>query len=118
MMRRPAAWRFVWHISRLPARQCVKGFPFQAAIFHARKRKNVALSKDWLSQAPQKTMVPGLRLAAEAAILEAEGHVDEALKMLDQSIVSISTIKENASRQLALSSLNRWRAELTSKACC
>ncbi len=92
-----------------------EAFPFQAAIFQARKRKNVVLSNDWLSQAPLKTMIPGLRLQAEAAILETEGRMDEALTKLDQSIAASNTIKEDAWRQQTVLSLNRWRAELTSK---
>jgi len=92
-----------------------ESFPFQAAIFQARKRKNVALANDWLSQAPPKTMIPGLRLQAEAAILEAEGRMDEALTKLDQSLAVSSTIKEDAGRQLTVSSLNRWRTELVAK---
>lgn len=60
-------------------------------------------------------MIPGLRLQAEAAILETEGRMDEALTKLDQSIAASNTIKEDAWRQQTVLSLNRWRAELTSK---
>jgi hypothetical protein len=63
-------------------------------------------------------MIPGLRLQAEAAILEAEGRMDEALMKLDQSLAVSSTIKEDAGRQLTVSSLNRWRTELVAKSCC
>ena len=115
MMRLRAAWRYVWRISQFAGPALREAFPFQAAIFQARKRKNVVLSNDWLSQAPLKTMIPGLRLQAEAAILEAEGHMDEALTKLDQSIAASSTIKEDAWRQQSVLSLNRWRAELASK---
>jgi len=91
-----------------------EGFPFQAATFQARKRKNVPLAREWLQDAPQKPMVPALRLNAEAAILEAEGHIDEALKKIDESMAQAHAIKEDARRRMSVMFLEKWKAEITS----
>jgi len=89
-----------------------EALPFQAAIFQARKRKNVALAQAWLNQAPAKTMVPGMRLQAEAAIREAENRVPEAIQKIDESIAAVVTIKEESLRKLSIRFLEKWKAEL------
>lgn len=92
-----------------------EGFPFQAAIFQARKRKNVAMAREWLQDTPRKLMVPAMRLNAEAAILEAEGHIDEALKKIDESMAQARAIKEDSRRKMTIMLLEKWKAEITSK---
>lgn len=95
-----------------------EGFPFQAAIFQARKRKNVALAKEWLQDAPQKLMVPAMRLNAEAAIFEAEGHIDEAVKKIEESMALARAIKEDSRRKVTIMLLEKWKAEITSNRLC
>ena len=55
-----------------------------AAVFQARTRKRVDLAEEWLEMIPQGTEFPGLRPRVEAAILEARGDFDGALKKLEE----------------------------------
>ena len=89
-----------------------EAFPFQAAIFQARRRKNVAMAREWLQDAPRKLMVPAMRLNAEAAILEAEGHIDEALQKIDESMALARAIKEDSRRKMTIMLLEKWKAEV------
>lgn len=86
-----------------------------AAVFQGRKRKRIDLAEQWLSEIPEKTIFPGLRLQAESAILEAEGNIEGALKKLDEVQTAIMAIHDGYQKPVALRSLERWRRELLEK---
>jgi hypothetical protein len=83
-----------------------------AAVFQARKRKRIELAEQWLSEIPEKTQFPGLRLRAQAAILEAQGDIEGALKKLDESESAIMQIRDPYQKSASLRSLQRWKLEL------
>jgi hypothetical protein len=83
-----------------------------AAIFQARKRKRIDLAEQWLSEIPEKAHIPGLRLRAESAILEARGDLEGALKKLDEVETTIIATHDRYQRPLSLRLLQRWRSEL------
>jgi hypothetical protein len=84
-----------------------------AAVFQARKRKRVDLAEQWLAEIPEKTQLPGLRIRVEAAILEAHGDIESALKKLDQYLNAVSD-GDRTLRKSSLRSIERWRSELQS----
>lgn len=86
-----------------------------AAVFHGRKRNRIDLAEQWLSEIPEKTILPGLRLQAESAILEAQGNIEGALKKLDEVETALMTIHDGYQKPVALRSLQRWRRELLEK---
>jgi hypothetical protein len=86
-----------------------------AAIFQARKRNHIDLAEKWLSEIPEKTLLPGLRLKAESAILEAQGNIEGALKKLDEVEAALMTIHDSYQRSVSLRFLQRWRRELLEK---
>jgi hypothetical protein len=86
-----------------------------AAIFQARKRNRVDLAEQWLSEVPEKALFPGLRLRAEAAILEAQGNFEGAFKKLDEVEIALMTIHDSYQRSVSLRFLQRWRHELHAK---
>jgi hypothetical protein len=86
-----------------------------AAIFQARKRNRVDLAEQWLSEVPEKALFPGLRLRAEAAILEAQGNFEGAFKKLDEVEIALMTIHDSYQRLVSLRFLQRWRHELHAK---
>jgi hypothetical protein len=53
-----------------------------------------------------------LRLRAEAAILEAKGHVDGALEKLAKVEAAILKLPKNALPDTSLQLLQRWKSEL------
>lgn len=86
-----------------------------AAVFQGRKRNRIDLAEQWLSEIPEKTILPGLRLQAESAILEAQGNIEDALKKLDEVETALMTIHDSYQRSVSLRSLRRWRGELLEK---
>src|SRR5579859_5344460 len=86
-----------------------------AAVFQGRKRNRIDLAEQWLSEIPEKTILPGLRLQAESAILEAQGNIEGALKKLDEVETALMTIHDSYQRSVSLRSLQRWRHELLEK---
>ncbi|MCU1219076.1 MAG: cytolysin immunity CylI protein [Candidatus Angelobacter sp.] len=86
-----------------------------AAVFQARKRKRIDLAEQWLSEIPEKTLLPGLRLQGESAILEAQGNIEGALKKLDEVETALMTIHDSYQRPVSLRFLQRWRRELLEK---
>jgi hypothetical protein len=86
-----------------------------AAIFQARKRYRVDLAEQWLSEVPEKTLLPGLRSRAESAILEAKGDIEGALKKLDEVERAVMTIHDSYQRAVSLRLLQRWKRELLEK---
>ncbi|HWX56076.1 MAG TPA: M50 family metallopeptidase [Verrucomicrobiae bacterium] len=85
-----------------------------AAAFQARRRKRVDLAEQWLADMPSQTQTPGLRLWAEAAILEARGDVAGALSKLNDYEAAVLTIRVPSQREMSLRYLQRWRSELQS----
>lgn len=83
-----------------------------AAVFQGRKRKRIDLAEQWLSEIPEKTIFPGLRLQAESAILEAQGNIEGALKKLDEVQTALMAIHDSYQKSVGLRSLERWRREL------
>jgi hypothetical protein len=84
-----------------------------AAVFQARKKKRVDLAEGWLSEIPEKTSIPNLRLYGESAILEAQGDLEGAVKKLDEiETTIISSIRDAQQRAVSQRSLQRWRREL------
>lgn len=86
-----------------------------AAVFQGRKRNRIDLAEQWLSEIPEKTILPGLRLQAESAILEAQGNIEGALKKLDEVETALMAIHDSYQKPVALRSVQRWRRELLGK---
>lgn len=86
-----------------------------AAVFQARKRKQIDLAEQWLSEIPEKTIRPGLRLRVEAAILEAQGNIEEALKKLDEVETALMTVHDGYQKPISLHFVRRWKLELLEK---
>lgn len=89
-----------------------EGLFVAAAVFQARRRKAAALAREWLAIVPEKTQTPGLRLQGEAALLECDGRISEAVAKLDESETAARSIPQPAQREITLRSLERWKAEL------
>ena len=83
-----------------------------AAVFQARRRKRVDLAEEWLGMIPQGTEFPGLRPRVEAAILEARGDFDGALKKLEEVEMLFLGIPDEGLREVNVRFLQRWRTEL------
>lgn len=83
-----------------------------AAVFQARKRKRAAVARQWLDDVPENSLMPGLRLRGEAAILEAEGDIPGALHKLDEYEKTVLTLNDRYQRIVSLRFLQRWRNEL------
>jgi hypothetical protein len=85
-----------------------------AAVFQARRRQRADLAEQWLAAMPATTTFPWLRSRVEAAILEAQGDVDGALRKLDESQKAILSIPNQTQRGMLLRLLLRWKSELNS----
>ncbi|HEY2392184.1 MAG TPA: M50 family metallopeptidase [Candidatus Angelobacter sp.] len=83
-----------------------------AAVFQARKKKHGDLAEGWLSELPEKTITPNLRLYGEAAIREAQGDLEGAVKKLDEIETTLLAIRDTQQRAVSQRSLKRWRREL------
>jgi hypothetical protein len=83
-----------------------------AAVYQARRRKRADLAEQWLADIPVTTPSPWLRTRAEAAILEAKGDVDGALRKLEGVEAAIATVPNKCQRDILLQLLQRWRSEL------
>ena len=83
-----------------------------AAVFQARKRKNIDLAEQWQSEIAEKPDKPWLKLRVQAAILEAKGDVEGALRKLDETENALRTIPNPFQRSVSLRFLERWRSEL------
>jgi Peptidase family M50 len=93
-----------------------EGLFISAAIFQARRRGRVDLAEQWLALVPVKTQTPGLRSQAEAAILEAQGRIEDALSKLNESKAAVAAIPQPSLRVVSLASLDRWKKELLAEA--
>jgi hypothetical protein len=65
-----------------------------------------------LSGIPVTTQFPWYRSRAEAAILEAKGDVDGAIKKLAETETTILALPQNAQRETLLVLMQRWKSEL------
>jgi hypothetical protein len=83
-----------------------------AGVFQARRRRRIDLAEQWLAMIPQRTEFPGLRPRVEAAILEAQGDVEGALKKLDEVETLLLGIPNEFLREINVRFLRRWKAEL------
>src|SRR5581483_6157312 len=85
-----------------------------AAVFQARKRKNIDLAEQWRSEIAEKPHEPWRKPRVEAAILEAKGDIEGALRKLDETERGMLTITSPFQRSVSLRLLERWRSELRS----
>jgi hypothetical protein len=83
-----------------------------AAVFQARRRKRTDLADQWLAGIPVKTQHSWFRTRAEAAILEAKGNVDGAVRKLAEVEAAILTLRRNAQRDASLRLLEPWKSDL------
>jgi hypothetical protein len=86
----------------------------EAAGFQGRRNKDAALAQQWLADLPRVTRLPGQRLWAEAAVLQAQGDVDGALSKLGEYEQAIQTMN-HIQRRMCLRSLQKWKLELQSQ---
>lgn len=89
-----------------------EGLLVEAAIFQAKRRGRIDLAEQWLAEIPQKTLTPGARYLAEAAILEARNEPSAALQKLNESEKAVSRVPAGFQRDLMLSSLARRKNEI------
>lgn len=59
------------------------------------------VAEQWLAGIPAKTQHPWFRFRAEAAILEAKGDINGAMKKLDETETAILAFPRNAPRETA-----------------
>jgi len=84
----------------------------EAAVFQARRRKRSDLADQWLAGIPEKSPNRWFRSRAEAAILEAKGDVDGAMKKLAETETAILANRKSAQRETLLRLLQRWKSDL------
>lgn len=84
----------------------------EAAVYQARRRKRADVADQWLAGIPATTPHAWYRTRAEAAILEAKGDIDGALKKLAETETAIRALPKNPLRETAVLLLQRWRSEL------
>jgi len=83
-----------------------------AAVYQARRRKRADLADQWLAEIPVTAQYAWFRSRAEAAILEANGDVDGAMKKLAETETSLLAIPKSAQRETLLRLLHRWESDL------
>ena len=85
-----------------------------AAVFQARRRRNLVLAQEWLDATPESSSgeVPWLKTRAEAAILQTQGNIRAALEKLDQAEKMMRASTNQARREMSLRFLERWKGEL------
>jgi len=84
----------------------------EAAVFQGRRRMRADLAESWLEDIPPETTFPGIRLQAEAAILEARGDRSGARQLIEQVEALLTDRPNLPARDLSLRLLRRWRSEL------
>jgi hypothetical protein len=83
-----------------------------AAVYQARRRKRADLADQWLAEIPVMAQYAWFRSRAEAAILEANGDVDGAMKKLAETETALLAIPKSAQRETLLRLLDRWQSDL------
>jgi hypothetical protein len=86
-----------------------------AAVYQARRRKRADLADQWLAEIPVTAAQSSwFRSRAEAAVLEAKGDIDGAMKKLAETESAILALPRNAQRETTLLLLRRWKSDLCS----
>jgi Peptidase family M50 len=83
-----------------------------AAVYQARRRKRADLADQWLAEIPVTSQYAWFRSRAEAAILEANGDVEGAMKKLAETEAALLAIPNTAQRETLLRLLHRWKSDL------
>jgi hypothetical protein len=83
-----------------------------AAVYQARKRKRPDLAEQWLAAIPANAPQSWLRSRAEAAILEAHGDIEGAIRKLEECETTIRALPNETQREMLLRGLRTWRFEL------
>src|SRR6185437_6486604 len=84
-----------------------------AAIFQARRRRNLVLAQEWPDATPDSSgEIPWLKTRAEAAILQTQGNIRAALEKLDKAEKMMRASTNEARREMSLRFLERWKREL------
>jgi hypothetical protein len=83
-----------------------------AAVFQGRRRGRADLAEQWLAEIPATTRPAWLRSRAEAALLQARGDIEGAVKKLDEYEKAIHAFPDPAQREMLLRGIRRWRSEL------
>lgn len=89
-----------------------EGLIAEAAVFQARRRKNIALAQQWFADLPAKPQLPTLPLNVEAAVFEAQDDFISALRTLEQSEKVALALPNRIQRDVSLRSVRRWKTEL------
>lgn len=84
-----------------------------AAVYQARRRKRADLANQWLAEIPATAQYQWLLSRAEAAILEANGDVEGAMKKLTETETAILAIPKSIQRETSLRLLQRWKSDLS-----
>jgi hypothetical protein len=87
----------------------------EAAVFQGRRRGRADLAELWLADIPPEPTFPGIRLQAEAAILEARGDRAGARQLVEQVEALVADRANLPARELSLRLLQRWRNELNER---
>jgi hypothetical protein len=93
-------------------RQVQQALMSDAAKFQAKRRKRLDLAEEWLAAMPGKTDIPWLCASVEAAICEAKGDIEDALKQLEAIEKVVLAAPDQEHRERAHRSLLRWKSEL------
>ncbi|HVT59109.1 MAG TPA: hypothetical protein VHR45_11990 [Thermoanaerobaculia bacterium] len=86
-----------------------------AAVFQALSRKRADLAERWLAAMPKKIESPSMRTRAEAAILQAKGDAEGALRKLDEMESSLLAEPDETRREISRRSLARWKSALRAR---
>ncbi len=89
-----------------------KALSSDAAVFQARRRKRADLAEQWLAAIPAMSPQSWLRTRAEAAVLEAHGDIEGAVRKLDAYETAIRALPNETQRDMLLRGLRRWQSEL------
>ncbi len=82
-----------------------------AAVFQGRRRGRPDLAEQWLAGIPATTLLSWLRSRAEAAVFQARGDIEGAVRKLDEYEKAIHALPDEAQREMLLRMLRRWRSE-------
>lgn len=83
-----------------------------AATFHAEKRRNPELARQWL-ESLRSTSAQWLVLRVEASILEAEGNIEGAIAKVKECEAAANALPEGPQRTWLLGMLQQWQARLS-----
>jgi hypothetical protein len=84
----------------------------EAVMWHARRSKRLDLAERWLADMPSKSRLPWGRAPAEAAVLEARGDAEAALRKLDEYERVMRAVFEGRAGAAMATLIERWRSEV------